>query len=40
MYYHTPYARMSDIDLESMEIDFGSVESSMIHSQLLETDFR
>ena len=39
VYYCTPYARMFDIDLGLMETDFGSVESGMIHSRLLETNF-
>ena len=39
MYYRTPYAKMFDIDLGSMETDFGSVKSCMTHSRLLETNF-
>ena len=39
MYYRTPYAKMFEIDLGSMETDFGSVEGGMINSQSLETDF-
>ncbi len=39
MYFHTPYARMFDTDMGSMETESRLVESSMTHSRLLETDF-
>jgi len=39
VYYRTPYARIVDIDMGSMEIDFKLVKSGMIHSRSLETDF-